>query len=57
MCSENRTPDERPNLRTVIENLRHPMPWGRKLRLVVRNNWIKLRTRSDCCGNYGEPGC
>lgn len=57
MCSENRTPDERPNLQAVIENLRHPMPWGRKLRLVVRNNWIKLRTRSDCCGNYGEPGC
>ncbi len=57
MCSESRSPDERPNLRAVVENMRQPMPWGRKLRLVLRNNWIKLRTRSDCCGNYGQPGC
>jgi hypothetical protein len=40
-----------------LENLKKPMPFGRKLKLIARNNWIKLRTRSDCCGNYGEPGC
>ena len=28
-----------------------------KLRLYARNNWIKIRTRSGCCGNHGEPGC
>ena len=28
-----------------------------KLRLYARNNWIKIRTRSSCCGNHGEPGC
>ena len=28
-----------------------------KLRLYARNNWIKVRTRSSCCGNHGEPGC
>lgn len=28
-----------------------------KLRMSVRNNFTKLRTRKTCCGNYGEPGC
>ena len=28
-----------------------------KLRLYARNNWIKIRTLSMCCGNHGEPGC
>ena len=53
MCGENRhgTPSE------ALQNLRQPMPLGRKLRLVLRNTWRKIRTRSDCCGNYGEPGC
>lgn len=32
-------------------------PVGRKLRQVVRNNAIKLRTGSRCCGHHGEPGC
>lgn len=47
----------RPSIQASLENLRQPMPLGRKLRLVFRNNWIKVRTASDCCGNYGEPGC
>ncbi len=53
MCAEKRhgTPQE------SLENLRQPMPLRRKLRLVLRNNWTKLRTRSSCCGNHGEPGC
>lgn len=53
MCTEQRrgTPQE------TLKNLRQPMPVGRKLRLIVRNNLIKVRTVSDCCGNYGEPGC
>jgi hypothetical protein len=53
MCSEQRhgTPGE------TLENLRQPMSLRRKLYLFFRNNWIKIRTRSTCCGNYGEPGC
>ena len=43
--------------RESVENLRQSMALSRKLRLLVRNNWIKMRTRSSCCGNYGEPGC
>jgi len=49
--------DRRGTARETLENLRQPMPLCRKLRLFLRNNWIKLRTRSDCCGNHGEPGC
>ena len=44
-------------LQESLRNLRQPMPIGRKLKLFVRNNLIKVRTVSDCCGNYGEPGC
>jgi hypothetical protein len=33
------------------------MPLGRKLRLLFRNNWIKVSTGSTCCGHPGEPGC
>ena len=23
----------------------------------IRNNWKKVRSRSSCCGNHGQPGC
>jgi len=32
-------------------NLKQPMPIWRKLGLLARNNFIKLRTRKGCCGN------
>jgi hypothetical protein len=53
MCAEHRhgTPSE------SWENLRQPMPLGRKLYLFFRNNWRKIRTGQSCCGNHGEPGC
>ena len=53
MCANNRrgTPSE------TLANLRQPMPLGRKLYLIVRNTWLKIRTGSSCCGNPGEPGC
>ena len=41
----------------ALANLRQPMPLGLKIRLVVRNTWRRIRNRSSCCGNYGEPGC
>lgn len=53
MCAEHR----RGTSHETIENLRQPMPLGRKIRLVLRNTWIKIRTGSNCCGNHGEPGC
>jgi len=55
MCS-NQSQDK-PDPQDFLKNLRRPMPLRQKLRLIARNNWIKIRIRSDCCGNYGEPGC
>lgn len=49
--------DDRSSASAALENLRQPMPLGRKIRLFFHNNWIKLRTGSSCCGNHGEPGC
>ena len=43
--------------RASWQNLRVPMSLRRKLRLVARNEWIKLRHAQPCCGHPGEPGC
>ena len=44
--------------REFISNWRsYEGPFLEKLRFALRNTWIKVRTRSDCCGNFGEPGC
>jgi hypothetical protein len=32
-------------------------PFATKLRMAVANNFKKLRTGKDCCGNLGQPGC
>jgi hypothetical protein len=32
-------------------------PFPTKTRLALANSWRKLRTRSGCCGKYGQPGC
>lgn len=42
----------------VVSNWRdYDAPFGTKLRMLLRNNWTKVRTRNSCCGNNGEPGC
>jgi hypothetical protein len=53
MCTEKRHDTASESL----ENLRLPIPLGLKIRLILSNNWTKVRKRSSCCGNYGEPGC
>jgi hypothetical protein len=50
-------PGKRPSLRAVFTNMKVRMPLHRKLYLVLRNNWIKIRTRQNCCGHLGQPGC
>ena len=48
----------RPSPRAFFNNWTNPRwSWGEKLRLAVANTAIKLRNRSNCCGNHGEPGC
>ena len=33
------------------------LPLLEKLRLVAKNNAIKIKNGTSCCGNHGEPGC
>lgn len=47
----------RPHITSFFTNLQAPMPLGRKVRLLLRNACITIRTGSNCCGRYGEPGC
>lgn len=51
MCSEG------PSASAYIRNLRKPMSLSRKLRLIARNQWVRVTTRGTCCGHPGEPGC
>jgi hypothetical protein len=46
-----------PSLRSAFTNMSVPMPLHLKLRLLVRNNLIKIAKRQSCCGHPGEPGC
>lgn len=31
--------------------------WPEKVRLLMKNNWLRVRHLQNCCGNDGEPGC
>ena len=48
---------QRPSFSAFFSNLQAPLPWHRKIALLVQNNWTKIRTGSSCCGHPGEPGC
>lgn len=48
----------RPNINSFWSNWdSSDLPLLEKLRLVAKNNAIKLKNGSSCCGNHGEPGC
>lgn len=46
-----------PRLSSFLTNLRSDMPLAQKVQRLIANNWIKIRTHRDCCGNHGELGC
>ena len=49
---------QRPSMGAVLSNWKESSaPFFTKLRMAMRNNWTKLRTRKNCCGREGEPGC
>ena len=49
---------QRPSFGALISNWRETdAPFLMKLRMAARNSWTKLRTRKNCCGHQGEPGC
>ena len=43
--------------REFLRNLSAPMPLPSKLRLIIKNNFIKISRLQGCCGHPGEPGC
>ena len=54
--------DERPNVQPSLRDARtnwrqSALPFFSKMRMALGNNWTKLRTRQNCCGNFGQPGC
>jgi hypothetical protein len=54
MCGQ---PQSRFNARDLLTNWQQDLPLHVKVRLTVRNVWIRLATPSLCCGHPGEPGC
>ena len=60
MTNDNGDPPRRPrpNMRAVLANWRtYDASPVAKLRMALANSLTKLRTRKDCCGNLGQPGC
>lgn len=55
MCS-NRY-DQQPTPDAYVRNLAQPMPLARKVRLVLRNQGLRVVKLRACCGHPGEPGC
>ncbi len=45
------------SIKSFFSNMQVDMPFITKVRLAVKNNMIKIRTGSKCCGHPGEPGC
>ena len=45
-------------MRAVFTNFRtYDAPLATKVRLLITNNLTKARTRANCCGHPGQPGC
>ena len=50
--------DEQPSISQSFKNFRtFDARLATKLRMTFSNNFKKLRTRKNCCGNPGQPGC
>ena len=48
---------EKPSIRAVFNNLKKPVPFWKKIELIVKNSIIKITKLQSCCGHLGEPGC
>ena len=44
-------------LRNFAVNWQKPIPFPTKLKMLIRNETIKVLKRQTCCGHHGEPGC
>jgi len=52
MCANNR-----PDAKAVMENLKKPMPVGKKTAYIIKNTFLKIINLKSCCRHPGEPGC
>lgn len=53
-------PDQanRPSFRSIFSNWNeYDASFATKVRLALKNSWIRVSQRQTCCGNHGEPGC
>lgn len=58
MAGDENEPAPRPSLGQVFTNWNsYDAPFGTKFRLGIHNYWLRVKNRSNCCGNHGEPGC
>ncbi|MDQ3947220.1 MAG: hypothetical protein M3357_19090 [Actinomycetota bacterium] len=47
-----------PSMRDFFRNFgEYDAPLDKKIRKAFSNSLTKIRTRSECCGHHGEPGC
>jgi hypothetical protein len=52
MCDQ-----KKPNPKDFFANLTGSGSFREKLKALIKNNAIKIKTRKNCCGHHGEPGC
>jgi hypothetical protein len=58
MSDPDEEPRPKPSLGAIFSNwTTYDAPFAVKLRMAASNTLIKLRTRQNCCGNHGQPGC
>jgi len=48
---------KKPGIKDFLTNVKAPMPLGKKISSLFRNNAIKIIRRQNCCGHPDEPGC
>lgn len=54
MCEERHGP----SLRAVFSNWKNSdAPFWDKVKMALKNNYIKFKKRQNCCGNPGQVGC
>jgi hypothetical protein len=56
MCDE-KMKKTKPSSSAFLINLQVDMPLSKKMWLIFKNQWIKIKRFQACCDHPGEPGC
>ncbi len=58
MCDHDEAAGSRPSAKAFFANwASYDASFAAKVRMAAANTLIKMRTRQNCCGNNGQPGC